>query len=401
MPIELRHRTFFAYLDVPKDVRTRLGRRVFRTTLQTDSRAVAERRAALLISQWKSEIAQAREEPDHDDARYWRDKLRRAKDAEERLIIETNLEGHVLSKGFDNTDPEAQRFYDEALGSVVRTTEHLEEWLSSLQVREKTSKMRRTTIERLAQKFPTLREISRKEVRRWATELLSELKPATVQRIMSDCRIYWTYLETIEIVPEESRPFDRLGLKVKRVSWLPYKPSEVTRLLDAAKADPQLADLIRLAMYTGARREELCRLKIENVLSDRFEVIDSKTEAGIRTIPIHPDLSELVSHLKEVSDDGYLLSGIKPNGNGDRGDALGKRFGRLKRAHDFDSRHSFHSLRGTIITMLERAGVPEGTVQDLVGHERSTLTGSTYSGKSSFEMRMNAICQLQYGDPSS
>ena len=33
-------------LDVPADVRARLGRRVFRQTLQTDSRSVAERRAA-------------------------------------------------------------------------------------------------------------------------------------------------------------------------------------------------------------------------------------------------------------------------------------------------------------------------------------------------------------------
>jgi integrase len=56
----------------------------------------------------------------------------------------------------------------------------------------------------------------------------------------------------------------------------------------------------------------------------------------------------------------------------------------------------FHSWRGTVITMLERAGVPEGTVQDLVGHERSTLTGSTYSGKSTFEMRREALDKLAY-----
>jgi integrase len=56
----------------------------------------------------------------------------------------------------------------------------------------------------------------------------------------------------------------------------------------------------------------------------------------------------------------------------------------------------FHSLRGTVITMLERAGVPEGTVQDLVGHERSTLTGNTYSGKSTFEMRRDALALLAY-----
>ncbi len=46
--------------------------------------------------------------------------------------------------------------------------------------------------------------------------------------------------------------------------------------------------------------------------------------------------------------------------------------------------------------MLERAGVPESTVQDIVGHERSTLTGSTYSGKSTLEMRRAALAKLRY-----
>ena len=63
VPIELRHRTYFAYLDVPKDVRAKLKRRVFRETLQTDSRSVADRRAAPKIAHWKSAIAKAREEP--------------------------------------------------------------------------------------------------------------------------------------------------------------------------------------------------------------------------------------------------------------------------------------------------------------------------------------------------
>jgi hypothetical protein len=34
------------------------------------------------------------------------------------------------------------------------------------------------------------------------------------------------------------------------------------------------------------------------------------------------------------------------------------------------------------------------TVQDIVGHERSTLTGSTYSGKCTFEMRCDALGKL-------
>ena len=220
MPIELRHRTYFAYLDVPIDVRARLKRRVFRKTLQTDSRSVAKRRGATLIAQWKTRIAEAREEPNHNDAAFWRDALRRARTAEERVNIETSMETHVLMQGLDNSDPEAQRFYDQALGTLIPTTDHLEEWLSSLQVKDKTAKMRRATIGRLAEKFPMLRDVSRKEVRRWVTELTDELKPATVQRMMSDCRTYWAYLATIEAVPEDSTPFNGLGLKVKSASWL-------------------------------------------------------------------------------------------------------------------------------------------------------------------------------------
>ena len=44
--------------------------------------------------------------------------------------------------------------------------------------------------------------------------------------------------------------------------------------------------------------------------------------------------------------------------------------------------------------MLEHAGVSEGTVQDIVGHQRSTLTGSTYSGKGTLEMRRDALAKL-------
>lgn len=331
--------------------------------------------------------------------------MRRAKDEKQRAAILDQIEMTAWDIGATNvervgdppsSDPEAQRFYAEATGARVPTVEHLDEWIGSLQVKDKTAKMRRSTIERLGAKFPTLSDINRKEVRRWVTELTAEIKPATVQRMTSDCRTYWGYLATIGVVPEDSAPFDRLGLKVKSSSWLPYTAKEARGLLTAAKDDALLADAIRMAMYTGARREELSSLKVEHVKRDRFEIVDAKTQAGVRTVPIHQKLAPTIKRLVRDSKDGYVLSGLTPNANGDRGDAIGKRFGRLKRSLGFDDRHTFHSFRGTVITLLERAGVPEGTVQDIVGHERSTLAGSTYSGKSTFEMRSEALAKLAY-----
>ena len=397
--IERRDQGWCAVLNVPADVQGKLRRKRFRVSLKTHDKRVAECRAPPLIAEWKGEIAMARGEAAvRDDARFWRDALRRATTPEDRLNAEMLMETHILMQGYDNTDPEAQQFYDEAFGTLVRTTEHLDEWIGSLQVKDKTAKMRRTTIGKLGARFPMLKDVSRKEVRRWVTELVAELKPATVQRMMSDCRTYWAYLATIEEVPEDSAPFDRLGLKVKNVSWLPFEPGDVTKLLSGAIAheDTELADPIRLAMYTGARREELCALPVANVKGDRFAIATAKTLAGVREVPIHRKLAQTMARLVDRSTDGYVLSGLKPNKNGDRGDVLGKRFTRLKKRLGFDNRHTLHSLRGTVITMLERAGVPEGTVQDIVGHERSTLTGSIYSGKSTLEMRRDALNMLVY-----
>src|SRR5690348_10173082 len=104
MPIELRHRTYFAYLDVPADVRPKLRRRVYRQTLKTDSRSVALRRCAPLIAQWKAEIARLREEPNHNDAKFWRDALRRAKDEEERAAIMDRIDMAAWDIGAVNVD---------------------------------------------------------------------------------------------------------------------------------------------------------------------------------------------------------------------------------------------------------------------------------------------------------
>ena len=39
------------------------------------------------------------------DARFWRDALRRAKTPEDRMNVEKNMETHVFMQGLDNTDP--------------------------------------------------------------------------------------------------------------------------------------------------------------------------------------------------------------------------------------------------------------------------------------------------------
>lgn len=387
--------TWYATLTVPRDVRRKLGRNRFRQSLGTRDPKVAERLAKPLVAEWQSMIARARGDgAAENDPAFWRRALAWAKTAEERRIVEHELETHVLSQGYDNTDPEAKRFYGRAFGSVTDTSEHLDEWLASLQVRPKTANMRRTTVTRLAVKFPTLQDISRGDVRRWVTELQETLEPATVQRMLSDCRSYWKYLATVGAVPEDSAPFDRLGLKVPANHRQAWAPAELVQLHGAA--DGALADLILLGMYSGARLSELVNLRVADVADDHFAIREAKTAAGRRQVPIHRKLrSPLARMVKGKAPSDYVLTGIEGE---HRADTMSKAFRRLREGLGFTARQekTLHSIRNTVITMLEHAGVPEGTVQDIVGHQRSTITGSTYSGKSTLAMRRAALAKLRY-----
>ena len=114
MPIELRYRTYFATLRVPDDLRAKLGRSVFRQTLQTDSKRTAEQRAAPLIAQWRSQIEAARGDPNSNDATFWRDALRRAqgtgardghgRPADERALVLDLIEDAADRVGMVNVD---------------------------------------------------------------------------------------------------------------------------------------------------------------------------------------------------------------------------------------------------------------------------------------------------------
>ena len=70
--------------------------------------------------------------------------------------------------------------------------------------------------------------------------------------------------------------------------------------------------------------------------------------------------------LIEESEDGYVLSGITGK---HRIDTMSKAFRRLRMKLQYtDKRLVFHSIRNTVITMLEEAQVPEATVASITGH---------------------------------
>ena len=118
--------------------------------------------------------------------------------------------------------------------------------------------------------------------------------------------------------------------------------------------------------------------------------------AGIRLVPVHSMLVSDVLRLMDSSQDGYLLSGLTFNKYGDRSNAIGKRFGRLKKSLGFPENKVFHSIRKTVVTLLENAGVSENLTADIVGHEKPRITYGLYSGGHAMDKMKCAIDAISY-----
>jgi integrase len=100
--------------------------------------------------------------------------------------------------------------------------------------------------------------------------------------------------------------------------------------------------------------------------------------------------------LIDKSTNEYLFYNLTKNKYGDRSNAIGKRFGRLKKELGYEKRHVFHSIRKTFTTALEQAGVPESVSADIVGHEKQTMTYGLYSGGSSLSQKQKAVAKVKF-----
>ena len=271
------------------------------------------------------------------------------------------------------------------------TLDYIDDWIASLQVTPKTAAMRRSTVTKLAETFPTLGSINRKDVRKWTRDMLaSGLAPATVQRMASDARTWYLWLVDEDVVAE-GEPFNRLGLKVKgghkREHW---EDAELLALHKAAKAP--LKDLIELDMYSGARLAELVNLKVEDVKADHFKIREAKSESGVRSVPIHPKVRKTFARLIEKSKDGYLLA----IGGKNRSDTMSKAFQRLRKDQGHtDPAKVFHSIRHTVVTKLRRAKIDNRIIQQIIGHSDGSVTGG-YGGGFEIEECAKALSKLKY-----
>lgn len=406
--IEKRANLWYATLTVPADVRPILGKNKFLQSTLTSIKEEAKGRAAALVAGWKTEIVKARGKLPNPKDTFW-ESLRKqhlTADEDTQLVIEDLAEKMALKSSNPELSVELYKFATNQSGPLLAPL--VDDWKNAQKGGQKTIDQKHRDLVRMADHFISLEALQPQKIKAWTDKLLAEgLTYSSFIRIGGACRSLWEYLQhsgTVQMVaPDPFVGSFKLALKaaVRTTtgrSGNSYTAEELSTIYQEAlkEKDKSLADLIALGAYTGARVEELGRLTNETCKAGVFIIDKSKTNAGVREVPIHPSVAPLVARMLKASKDGYLVPSTSDNQYGLRMAALGQKFTRLKTKLGYGPDHVFHNTRSTLITLMQQAGVPEVIATDVVGHDKKTMTYGLYSSGSSMAQKLEAISKVAY-----
>jgi integrase len=199
-------------------------------------------------------------------------------------------------------------------------------------------------------------------------------------------------------------------LAAKTQSYEPFTNDELKKIFGTGylkkfnKPDFYWVPLV--ALFTGARREELASLKAVNVSTvdgiPSIQIEDGKNQNARRLVPIHPQLIELgfMDYAQHVQGLGaeylfpYLVDG--PNG---RGKNVGRHFSNWLGELGINSpRKVFHSFRHTVITRLHATGANPAHVMQIAGHadEAKGVHFNTYTHDVGLKALADTLGGLMY-----
>ena len=149
--------------------------------------------------------------------------------------------------------------------------------------------------------------------------------------------------------------------------------------------DPDYTTAVLFGLFTGCRIGEITSLKKDNfkksTTGTNYLVIrDSKTNAGIREVPLHPYLLERISEFLDKKTD-KIFKYVEKEGKG-TGNAVGKKFARnLEGAKITREKLVFHSLRKFVNNELMKNGVSLENRCQFIGHEIENVNVAIYTNK--------------------
>lgn len=213
---------------------------------------------------------------------------------------------------------------------------------------------------------------------------------------------FMNFAQTSGFYPQGDNPFtghanvpkkDR-NRRAKSHGWQAFSAAQLAKIFDPVTYKSMRSEDARwlavMALYTGARSNELAHLEIEDCYEFQGKPVfdfnflgphkSLKTDASERKTPVHPDLIALglwerVERLRAAGE-SKLFPGLSFEAENGPANAGQSAFSRHLERRGIEARGKgilgLHSFRDTVVNTLTLAGVHEEVRKQYVGHEAGT-----------------------------
>jgi integrase len=403
-------------VKVPKHLRGIIGKAHLRHPLKTDSLANANRLKLRIVADLKDRLeAAAKGIPEGQpggrkslasEAMEWRHDLRQAHDLrhddpDQWEIATSRLADRAEEVEESEGEAKAKEFYEVARGHATPIKTVVDAWIAERNMKARQETDYKRAISKLiawlaAGKHP---QVIERITRRLAGQYVSEafvaagIHPRTTNKDISAIASLWKWSVKKGYANEnvwqgQSLPKPKPNRKAEP---RPFNDQEITDLFTKGKPSKLLRDCMTMAAFSGMRVEEIVQLTCGETLSGVFDITKAKTAAGIRQVPIHPALQDIVNRRtkgKAPTDPLFPDCPEPPPGSPmERSQRVVKQFVTHRRAVKVDdrvegarqSRVNFHSFRRTFVTKAEQAGMQPHLIEVVVGHKRPGMALGVYS----------------------
>lgn len=262
---------------------------------------------------------------------------------------------------------------------------------------------------RILVRFGKLRieQVTKGLMRQWIREMKAEdLSPSRISNIFN------TAGKFIDAAVDEewvvlANPCRSKGVR----SLLPEVVVDSIVTLDDARLEKLLASPRRLrylvALTSGLRDGEISGLRWRDIREEQgvlvydvnknlaiygaggaVELADTKTRAGVRLVPVHPAAEAMLRLALRGADDAPVFPGHRSGfSRPDSAPLLRRDLG------EEDSAWDFRTLRRNFSTALDRAGIPDGLKDRLMGHAPKSIRQKHYTAPD-LERMFQAVQQI-------
>ncbi len=199
---------------------------------------------------------------------------------------------------------------------------------------------------------------------------------STIKRIRTDTAMLYDYAKKLDIKTENFPRMYDLGKSPKKGQALVFSADEIRRLWNMylgrkGNAEAQFTvKVVLMLIYNGCRIEEFLSLKTKHVhISDQYlNVVDAKTPAGVRRIPINKAVLPIYQEMYN-NENEYFLTNPKNNSKYTYANFRDSYWDRLRDELGWNEDMTPHNARKTFSSYMKYYHLDHTCQKLILGHE--------------------------------